>query len=221
VQVCRNGAGKPVAEYAGSVFARNKVAEFDKENFKECWRKTEVIREYQRLLYTFGDMELPYVFAAEHSRFRDRTIVRKGIVLIKKPHILLPSYHDGPDFREGFEHASAIPPEAAYLFRVMGLPYSRITNKMIVREEIEYGGLQAVLDRLDRQMEKQENSETGLIKGIHEGADVSLMRYSLGLVIKSAPENLREFFEHLRRQRGEPIRPDEKITDEDIRRLFG
>jgi len=47
------------------------------------------------------------------------------------------------------------------------------------------------------------------------------MRYSLGLVIKSVPENVREFFEHLRKQRGEPIRPDEKITDEDIRRLFG
>jgi hypothetical protein len=46
------------------------------------------------------------------------------------------------------------------------------------------------------------------------------MRYSLGLVIKSAPDNIKEYFEHLRRQRGEPIRPDERITDEDIRRLF-
>ncbi len=26
---------------------------------KEYWRRTEVIREYQRILYTFGDMELP------------------------------------------------------------------------------------------------------------------------------------------------------------------
>ncbi len=47
------------------------------------------------------------------------------------------------------------------------------------------------------------------------------MRYSLGLAIKSAPGNVKEFFEHLRRQRGEPIRPDERVTDEDIRRLFG
>ena len=47
------------------------------------------------------------------------------------------------------------------------------------------------------------------------------MRYSLGLTIKSAPGNVMEFFEHLRRRRKEPIRPDERITDEDIRRLFG
>jgi len=76
------------------------------------------------------------------------------------------------------------------------------------------------LDRFNKEMDGQEDSETGLIKGVLEGADISLMRYSLGLVIKSAPGNVREFFEHLKRQRREPIRPDEKITDEDIKRLF-
>jgi len=102
----------------------------------------------------------------------------------------------------------------------MKLPYSHITNKLVAEEQIEYGSLQDVLDRFDQEMDNQEDSETGLIKGVLEGADISLMRYSLGLVIKSAPGNVKEFFEHMRRQRGEPIRPDEIITDEDIRRLF-
>jgi hypothetical protein len=196
------------------------MSELDREKFKEYWRKTEVIRKYQQMLYTFGDMELPYVFAAEHSHLRDRTIVRKGIILFQRPQILLPRYYSGPEFKEGFEHANLIPPEAVYLFRSMGLPYSHITNKTIATEQIEYGSLQDVLDRFNTELENEENTETGLIKGILDGADISLMRYSLGLVIKSAPENVREFFEHLRRQRGEPINPDEKITDEDIRRLF-
>jgi hypothetical protein len=199
---------------------KRKMPESNREKFKEYWKRTEVIREYQRMLYTFGDMELPYVFAAEHSRFRDRTVVRKGIILFQKPHILLPGYYSGPEFKGGFEHANAIPPEAVYLFRTMGLPYSHITNKLIAEEQIEYGSLQNVLDEFNQQMDEQENAETGLIKGILNGADVSLMRYSLGLIIKSAPQNVKEFFEHLRKQRGEPIRPDEKITDEDIRRLF-
>lgn len=197
------------------------MSEFDKENFKEYWRRTEVIREYQRTLYTFGDMELPYVFVAEHSRFGDRTVVRKGVVVLQKPHILLPRYYGGPEFGGGFEHADAIPAEAVYLFRAMRLPYSRITNRLVAEEGMEYGKLQDVLDRFNKEMENQENAETGLIKGVLDGADISLMRYSLGLVIKSVPENVREFFEHLRKQRGEAIRPDEKITDEDIRRLFG
>lgn len=197
------------------------MSELDREKFKEFWRKTEVIREYQRMLFTFSDMELPYVFAAEHTRFKDRAVVRKGVILFQRPQIVLPRYYSGPQFKEGFEHADAIPPEAIYLFRTMGLPYSLITNKVIAYEQVEYGSLQDVLDRLNQKLESQENTETGLVKGILEGADISLMRYSLGLVIKSAPENVREFFEHLRRQRGEPIRPDEKITDEDIKKLFG
>ena len=196
------------------------MSEFDKEKFKQCWSQTEIIREYERILYTFGDTELPYVFTAEHQRFKDRTIVRKGVVLIEKPHIFLPRYYSGPEFKEGFEHAKAVPPDAAYIFRAMGLPYSHITNKPIAKEHVEYGSLQDVLDKLNREMKDRDNTETGLIKGVVDGADVSLMRYSVGLIIKSAAENVREFFEHLRRQRGEPIRPDEKITDDDIRRLF-
>jgi len=196
------------------------MSSFDTKRFKECWRKTEVLREYQRALYTFGDMELPYVFVAEHARFPDKTVVRKGVITVQKPHILLPGHYRGPEFQEGFEHAGAIPPDAVWVFRAMGLPYSQIRHRPIGEEQLEYGRLQEVLDRFDRQLEDQENHETGLIKGLAEGTDISLMRYAVGLAIKSAPENIREFFEHLHRQRGEPIRPNETITDDEINRLF-
>jgi hypothetical protein len=197
------------------------MTELDREKFRECWSKTEVIREYHQMLFTFGDMELPYVFAAEHGRFKDRTVVRRGVVQIQKPHIILPDCYGGPEFKNGFEHTGALPPEAVHLFRMMGLPYSHITNRPLAQEQIEYCGLQAALDELNQRMESQEDSETGLIKGVIDGPDISLMRYSLGLMIRSAPGNVKEFFEHMRRQRGEPIGPDEKITDEDIRSLFG
>ena len=197
------------------------MSEFDREQFNKCWRSTEVIREYQRMLFTFVAMELPYVLVAEHDRFTDRAIVMKGLVLLQRPHILLPPHYGGPEFREGFEHANAIPREALCLLRDMHVPYSQISNKPIAEEQIEYGSLQSVLDKFDKEMDSQEDTETGLIKGVLDGADISLMRYSMGLAIKSAPGNVSEFFEHLRRRRGEPIRPDERITDEDIKRLFG
>ncbi len=202
-------------------FEKEEMPDFDRQKFREYWSSTEVIREYQRMLFTFGDMELPYVLVVEHNRFKDRAVVWKGVVLLQKPHILLPPYYSGPEFTEGFEHANVIPPEAVHLLRAMQMPYSRITNKPVAEKEMEYGSLQSVLDRFNKEMENQEDIETGLIKGVLNGVDISLMRYSLGLAIKSAPGNVKEFFEHLRRRRGEPIRPDEKITDEDIRRLFG
>ncbi len=171
------------------------------------------------MLFTFGAMELPYVLVAEHGLFKDRAVVMKGLVLLRRPQIVLPQYYGGPEFKEGFGHA--IPPEALYLLRAMHVPYSEIRNRPMAEEQIEYGSVQSVLDRFDQEMESREDTETGLIKGVLDGADIALMRYSLGLAIKSAPGNVQEFFEHLRRRRGEPIRPDERITDEDIRRLFG
>ena len=197
------------------------MSELGRNKFEECWRATEVIREYQRMLFTFGDMEVPYVLVTEHDRFKDRAIVRKGVVMLQRPQIFLPSHYGGPEFQEGFEHADAIPPEATFLLRAMQLPYSQISNRPVAGEHMEYGSLQSVLDRFEKELENQDDTETGLIKGPSYGADISLMRYSLGLAIKSAPGNVKEFFEHLRRQRGEPIRADERITDEDIRRLFG
>ena len=173
------------------------------------------------MLFTFGAMELPYVLVAEHGQFKDRAVVIKGLVALQRPQIVLPLHYGGPEFKEGFEHANALPPEAVYLLRAMQVPYSQISNKPVAEEQIEYGSVQSVLDKLDQEMEHQGDIETGLIKGVLDGADISLMRYSLGLAIKSAPGNVKEFFEHLRRRRGEPISPDERITDEDIRRLFG
>ena len=200
--------------------AERTMPDFDSQRFKDCWRKTEVVREYRRALYTFGDMELPYVFAAEHGRLQDKTVIRRGVVTIQKPRILLPGHYRGPEFQAGFEHAGAIPPDAVWFFRAMGLPYSEVHHRALGTEQLEYGRLQEVLDRFDQQLESQENHETGLIKGLAGGTDISLMRYAIGLAIKSAPENIREFFEHLHRQRGEPIRPHETITDEEIDRLF-
>ncbi|OQB47607.1 MAG: hypothetical protein BWY02_02064 [bacterium ADurb.Bin157] len=194
---------------------------FEDEKFKEYWQKTEVIREYQQILYTFGDMRLPYVFVAEHHSYSDRTVVRRGVLYIQKPSILLPGHHNGPEFKEGFEHLHNLPQDAAFIMRSMGLPYSAINNKQTAHEELEYGRLQAVIDKLNNRLAQHDDTGTGVIKGIINGADISLMRYSIGLMIKSAPENLKQFFDHMRRQRGEPIRLDEKITDEDIERLFG
>lgn len=196
------------------------MPEINRETFRKCWVGTDIIREYQRMLFTFGDMELPYIFVGGHPHFKDRVVVIKGVVNVQKPTIILPGQSDrGIQFPEGFEHAGSIPPDAICYWRGMGLPYCSITNKLVGEEAIEYGNLQEILERYDRRIEQDRDTETGLIKGIVP--DISLMRYSIGLAIKSAPGNVQEFMEHSRRQRGEPIRPDERISDEDIKRLFG
>jgi hypothetical protein len=199
-----------------------KIENMSKEQiFEKYWKKTEIIREYHQVLFTFGDMRLPYVFLAEHSSYSDRTLVNKGVVNIQKPNIVLPGFHKNIEFKEGFDKFHDLPPDMTLVMRSLGLPNSEISNKEMVREEIEYGGLQEVIDKYSRKLESNEDSDTALIKGVVGGVEISLMRYSIGLMVKSGPANVKEFIEHMRRQTGEPIRSDEKITDEDIRKLFG
>lgn len=198
------------------------MSEFNDQQFRDCWRKTEILREYERMLYTFGDMTLPYIFVAEHETYPDRTRVRRGVVHIRKPNIVLPGRPaGGPEFAEGFEHADALPADAVLVMRSMGLPYSQVTNRPAAEDTIEYGRLQAVIDRLDEALARREDTDTGLIKGLAAGPDIALMRYAVGLMLKSAPDNIRQFFDHLRRRQGGPIGPHETITDDDIKRLFG
>ena len=70
------------------------MSEFSRQKLNEYWMSTEVIREYQRMLFTFGAMELPYVLVAEHDRFKDRAIVMKGRVLLQRPPDVPRTGHD-------------------------------------------------------------------------------------------------------------------------------
>lgn len=196
------------------------MTENNPEIFDKYWKATEIIREYQPVLFTFGDMELPYIFLAEHPKFPDRNVVFRGKVFIRKPQIMLPGSTSGPEFTEGFENAGEMPKMAVFLMRSMGLPCSKISNQVIMHKELNYGRLSEAIERFESELDQQDDTQTGLIKGLCDGFEVSLMRYSIGLMVKSAGPNVKEYMEHIRRQRGEPIGLDENITDEDIKRLF-
>ena len=78
------------------------------------------------------------------------------------------------------------------------LPYSFITNRIEAGQGVEYGGLQETLNRFNERLKRAEDIKTGLIKGVLEGMEYSLIRYSVGLAIKSGPRNIKEFFDFLK-----------------------
>ena len=182
--------------------------------FRRYWQGTEVIRSYQRMLSSFGDTRLPYVFAAEHSNLRDRVVVQEGFIHVHTPTILVPSR--GPEFGQGFEAVHI--PEQIFLFMRSAMPYCRVDQQTRREATVEYGTLQEVLNKHVRKLEEDE--ETGLIKGIVGGHNVSLMLYFGMVASRSSDANVREILEHIGHQRRGPIGPDEGITDEEMRRLL-
>ena len=189
------------------------------DRFRKCWDKTEIRREYRRMLFTFGSVVLPYVYVAESNHFNDKVIVKKGNIRCERPNIILPGQYSGPQFGEGF--SDPVPLETSFIFRTMGLPYCIVDNKIISTEGMEYGRLGKVLERLNEDLERNGDDETALIKGLYNGLEVSLRKYFIGISTKSVPGNMKEFADHMRRQQDVgPIDPDEILSDEDFQRLL-
>jgi hypothetical protein len=188
-----------------------------REEFQGYWEATEVIREYETQLFTFGDMTLPYIYAASHD-LGDRTFVRRGTVFLKRPTFILP-FNSGLNLGSGFQ--SELPQDLNQFFRLLKIPYSDVTRKIEGEERLEYGRLREVVSNLDRELAFKGDSETGLIRGLNGGEEASLVRYCFGLVAKSGEGNINEYVEHLKRQRrGSSIMVNEEVTEEDLRRLF-
>lgn len=182
----------------------------DQETFDRYWNKTEIIRSYEPMLFTFTDTDLPYIIAGEHH-LKDRVVVIKGVVKVQEPSIIVA--RNGPQFLKGFENAGALSCSAVYIFRNMNLPYCNVTNSVIRRQEIEYGGLQAILHEYDEKLKAKDNKIMGLITGIVEGADVSLMRYVAELAVKSKESNVRQIINHLKIRGGGKAHPDDLLNN--------
>ena len=141
----------------------------------------------------------------------------EGTISVERLKIIIPGQYEGPKFQEGFNNP--VPYNAVHIFRKMGLPHSIITNKLETEQGIVYANLEKALIKLEAKLKSKKDTETGLIKGVLKGVEVSLMRYAIELGIKSAQGNVNQFFEHMRIQRMGPI-TDNQITDEEVRMLF-
>ncbi len=61
------------------------------ESWEKAIRNTEIIRQRIQGLATFSTTNLPYVLLSESSVNMGDTVVRKGIVLVEKPSLILPA----------------------------------------------------------------------------------------------------------------------------------
>lgn len=186
---------------------------------EKCWRGTEIIRKYQSALPTFLDVELPYVFVAEHPTVKDRVSTIMGYVVVNSPQISIPFYlaDEGPQFRDGFEDICLAGPIS--FLRMIGFPYSFIDNKIQCDHILENGSLQGILKRHENELEAGNDIKTALIKGVYRGAQISLVRYLLQLAIESHPTNTREVLARLGKK-GTPIGENDTITQAEMNKLF-
>lgn len=170
------------------------------EVWNRALRETEILRSRISGLANLEATRLNYLFLAESMVNIGDTVVRRGDILVRKPLIFLPRYH--PLF-EGFEFKKdyGLDDDSVTTFLLMrgvqfpSLKYSHEAHRLDIFE----GSLKEAIRQFKDQLERQEDIQTGLVVGPEDSWQFSLLIYVATLIERSAPEDVRQFLEQLRR----------------------
>ena len=167
-----------------------------RDKWEKALRKTEVLKFRAGILSTFKPTELPYIFLGESSINIGDTVVRKGKVLVHEPSIFLPS--NFPQF-EGFEFEKdyQVGEDAVRTFllvRGVSFPSLKYRNEISTIDLYE-NSLSKAINHFSHQLEMKEDIYTALIAGPEDCWQFSVLIFVSAMVTKSAPGDLKKFFE--------------------------
>ncbi|MFP4473601.1 MAG: hypothetical protein ACLFPX_07050 [Candidatus Omnitrophota bacterium] len=171
-------------------------------NFYDAWIKalknTEIVRPRIRSLNPSADTDMPYLFLAESSVNPGDTVVRKGEVSIQKPQLVLPP--NSPQF-EGFDWDDFDGQEASVinflLVRGISMPSYRYNNQTSSLDVYE-GRLPQAMEHFKRELRRKEDVRTGLLVGLEDIWQMSVLIYNCTQVVKNAEDDIRRLLKEFR-----------------------
>lgn len=174
-------------------------------NIQDYWEKalrfTEIIRPRIQPLQTFAETVIPYIFLAESVVNPSDTAVRKGEVLVERPSIILPSY--SPQL-EGFEFDQFSTLEqdmvmSFFLVRGIRFPSLKYHNRTETLDVFE-GRLQAAIDLYSRQLQRDENTATGLLIGPEDCWQFSVLIFVASQISSSRDGDIRKLLDDFKKK---------------------
>jgi len=156
--------------------------------------QTEVLMAPARRLETFGATVVEYHLLTEPMDEVGTTRVREGRLLASRPEIVAPGR-----FLESLLEGFAEPAAEAYArwlreheADLLILRYGFRIRKEDVREELIHDPIEAVVERVQRELKRRDNPLAALVRGVDEPWEVCLVRLMVELVQKSGPAHARE-----------------------------
>jgi len=169
-------------------------------DLEEQWEKalgsTEVLKLRLPRLATFEATEISYIFLAESLVNAGNTVIRRGKVFVHKPAIILPGnlpYFEDFEFEENL-NVSEETVKTFFLVRGISFPSLRFkheTSKIDVYED----SLEKAKEHFKEELERAEDIHAGLIVGLADCWQFSIIIYAGMLMAKSAPSDLKKFEE--------------------------
>ncbi|HAW49698.1 TPA: hypothetical protein DCX16_01925 [bacterium] len=167
---------------------------------EEFWEKarneTQVLRARAKPLSDLQSTIIDYLLLAESQANPGNTVVRKGKVWVHKPLIILPK--EVPIF-EGFDFEDMDDVPSFMFMRGVQFPALKYSN-IIDSIEIYRGVLSSAIDDFMERLQQMEDIKTGLIKGIEQGWQFSVLIYVAFLVLRQVPSDIRRIIEDIKRR---------------------
>lgn len=168
---------------------------YSEDDFFYAIESTEVIREPDRRIDTFGSTSFEFHLVSELMDSVGQVRVREGRIEAERPRILTPNPNQEVGF-EGFtDQAEAF---MGFLqskgFDVKGLvQYGFSFRKNDVKESVVHDPFEDVCKRVAERVESSGNPLAAVIKGVDDTWEICLLKFTLEMVKQSSGTNLFDF----------------------------
>jgi len=168
--------------------------EFDQEMiFRRMWESVRIERSVEYSLFTFGDSELPYYLVTPQTEDQDTVRIRQGQVTISRARIITPDTMH-PEFRDFFEEHEDASMAQFLMARAAAFSNLKLSNQR-GSEKIVTDTIEEAVDRLNRQLDAEEEDRVAILTAPAGLAGIALLKYASGRISDSAPDNLNELRE--------------------------
>lgn len=163
------------------------------QQFRELWESVRIERNVHYSLFTFGDSSLPYFLVTPAGEQQETVSVRQGQVTISRPRIITPDSMR-PEFQNFFENSEDFGFVEFLMSRTAAFSNLKLANQQGA-ERIVTDTVAEAVDRLNHQLDTEEEDRTAILTAPRSLAGFALLKYASQRVMSSAPDNLQELRE--------------------------
>lgn len=174
------------------------------KSWEKALRGTEIIRARVQALQTLYTTHVPYILLSESSINEGDTVVRKGIINVEKPALIVPP--NNPQF-QGFEFEGDRGVEQNSLINflivrgitVPSFRYDNKTNSLDIYEDKLSGTIKHYKDLL----QQKEDVETGLLIGPEDCWQFSLLIFICTQIARNIDQDIRKLLDDYHKKQRE------------------
>ena len=165
---------------------------YSADDVQYALENTKVVFSPDRRIDTFGTTNFRFYLVTELMDSANEVRVRDGRIAADRPQIVTPD-HASRLLLEGFGEQAQQFAKLLQSRHAALLKYGFQIRKSDLSEIVVHDPLEAVLERVNRQIPETERSASAVIQGVDEGWEICLLKFTFDLIQLSAGTNLFDF----------------------------